>query len=245
MADPFVTLAAKTKAFEKAAGSGGALDALVEYFGAAGAALQSELVHRRIKPRIEPDVRRVLESAWSRSGLDKNSKAGHGQLYKAATSGATISASPTGILVTLAAGNGKNFYAWAGAMLFGAVHGPTEKREIRDTVTGKYLGTKFRSVLGAKAKRSIKTAAFKGVEVSERARKRIENPSMLRNGAQEHAYTQRRGVLLGHVHVRAPHDFWAFTPGEEESLVNKYLDYQMEEVNALLRNHRAMRAKVS
>ena len=234
----------RAKALEKATGPGGPLAALEEYFGLAEATVKAEFIIKRVAKRAEliALVRSILESGWDRSGLNKNSSTGHGQLYRAAVKDAIIEATSKGIVIRIPPGLGKQLYAWAGAMLYGAVHGPVEKHEIRDTVTGKLNESKSavaKSVLGHAAKRSIKRAAFKGVELSDRARNRIQNASTAKG------HTQRRGVNLGEVHVRAPHKFWNFSNAEYDAVGTLWVQLLMQEVSDVLIKHRAMTAKIA
>lgn len=248
MADAFERLLTRAKALKKAASPGGPFAQLADYFGAAEAALKADAVHRRAGSRLLPVVRPILADAWDRSKLAKSSETGKGKLYAAAVTHAVIVVTQKGVRVSISPAADPKIFPWAGAMLWGAVHGPVEKHEIRDTVTGKLNVARSQvatSVLGDRAKRSIKKAFLQGKALSERSRKRIETDSKLRNGAQAGAFTQRRGVSLGEVHVRKPHDFWDFTNGEYDTIVDAYFGLVFDEVAALLAKHKAMRLKTA
>ncbi len=218
-------------------GPGGVMAEIENYFDVGARLIISKQIHRAVTLRMRPQVRQLLYAAWRRSGLNAESEKGDGKLYDAATGSALIDADEKGIRIAMSANWSADVYKRAGAFLYGAVYGPREKREVRDPITGKLNVAKSAvatSVLGQSAKRSIKKAALTGTALSKRAKNSLERGVHTRN-------LSRRRVSLGEVHVRAPRNFWLFTPEEIKALQEAYIRFVVEETGKILKQHRAMK----
>jgi hypothetical protein len=149
-------------------------------------------VVRAVAKQMEQPVRAELRASYRSSGLKIDSDT----LFRATASEARVVVTPRGIYIGM--GNVKypsgkgNVYAAAASHKFGSVRGPREHMAVRDTVSGKVTRHETRSVLGARAKRSIKKGAL-----SKRAADSLKAGVDGRN-------VKRRGVELGEVTVVPP-----------------------------------------
>lgn len=149
--------------------------------------------------RVTPLVREELAVSYARTKLQKKT----GKLFDAWVTNAQIMGNEKGILIyadeDIDGAVAKQLAAWQ----YGAVHGPREVHERRDTANQHLYNrgsNKKTSVLGAKSKISIKTAFMSGRKMSARQHARLIAPVVINRGRKDE-FTQRRGVSLNEVKV--------------------------------------------
>lgn len=124
MRDMAARLDSSVKAFvEKGAGP---LAQLETYFGSYDRALEkAKALHPVVVKRLAPWIRVALANGFARSGLNKDSERGGGQLYEAAVTNARIEAGSAfdGIFISIASGYSSDVYKRAGAFEYGSVRG--------------------------------------------------------------------------------------------------------------------------
>lgn len=192
-------------------------------------------VHARTARRMTPNVRAMLLESYSAARIGTHTPQEKKKYYKgyrsgelkAAVSAAVVEVTKRGIRIAMPRGLSEKLYSIAGALNYGAVRGPVEVREVRDTVTGAVNSVERRSVLGSRAKRTIKRAFLTGKGLSKRARASLEGGINGRN-------VKRRGVSSGEITVIPPREFFVLSPSQLNKLAEDYAKVFSEELNRTL-----------
>jgi hypothetical protein len=215
---------------------------------------KAKLVHERVTKRLVGSIRAMLAENFSKSGvgtLTPEAQYHHtGRLRQAAVNSALCEATARGIRISFGPGFPDDVYVRGGALNYGAVRAPMKKMARVDLPTGHILAATKRSVLGARAKRSLKKAAFAGTAVGKRTRSYLEEKQNVVLRRPDKVYTRNKGdvdtgslasrkesdtsVRMGSVTVIKPHRFFYLNDAQIAELQEQYVQLWQEELDRLL-----------
>jgi len=171
-------------------------------------------LHYRVCKRLTVH-RKFLDANYATSGLRQRT----GKLYAAAVSGCVVDVDtghPGMIKIRFAPGFANQVYVYGASQNYGAVHQPGHHNHPAPQAGRAY---KFGSGLGAKAKQTIKKAAYSKKAVSKRAQ----------------AHYDKRNIDLGSIKVYPKHPFFYLTETQKEAVQQEYIKLFQEQVNIIIR----------
>jgi hypothetical protein len=215
---------------------------------------KAQAIHVRVTRRLVSTIRAMLGENFAKSGvgtLTPEEKYHHtGRLRQAAVNTALCEATSKGIAISFGPGFPDDVYVRGGALNYGAVRAPMRRMARVDLPTGRVLAATKRSVLGARAKRSIKKAAFAGTAVGKRTRSYLEEKQNVVLRRPDKVYTRNKGdvdtgslasrkesdssIHMGQVTVLKPHPFFYLTDAQRAELQEQYVQLWQDELNKML-----------